>query len=306
MTRKLRDDHGVAAVVGFVLILAAAITYYSHVARNDVPRWGAEGEKAWDAAVGESLLRLERAAGAGIGSDASVTESVPAAPQPKGLNVPFIQAARAQPPSGSVSFDPDCGGVTAAHDIAGVTITDMTRAGTGCIRFRAQATYTASYEYLLENGGLLRIQGDRAAVLAGPALELKAETGRDLASLTVVEMRGPATGVGASQSAVPIDLVPRPGSAEAMAASNAASASWTLRTAWPGAWAAWFAAQIGEAGLDADHNYACVQGDARAGCGGLAPDEMRVVLYGPNGPALPLVPDVTLSLSYGRYDVAMG
>ncbi|HWH09057.1 MAG TPA: hypothetical protein VNX21_07640, partial [Candidatus Thermoplasmatota archaeon] len=159
-----------------------------------------------------------------------------------------------------------------------------------------------SYAYLVENGGLLRVQGDRAAVLAGPALELKAETGRYVASLTVVEMRGDAAGVGASRSAVPIDLVPRPGSTESLAASNAASATWTLRSAWPAAWAAWFGGQMAAAGLDPDLNWACVAGDAR--CPGLAADEARVQLHGPEANAL--VPDLSVSLSYGRYEVRMG
>lgn len=297
-----KDDQGVAAVVGFVLILAAAITYYSYVARNDVPRWGAESERAWDAQVGDSLLRLERAAGAGLGTDAAVSQSIPAAPAPKGLNVPFIAAVRPEPPSGSLAFDPDCGGLTATHDVGVVSVTDLAAGGKGCLAFRAQPTYTPAYSYLLENGGLLRVQGDHAVVLAGPPMELQVASGQYVASLTIVEMHGDASGVGADQSAVPIDLVPRPGSTESLAASNAASAAWTFSSAWPAAWAAWFDDQLKEAGLDATLNYACLAGDTR--CPGLASDEVRLQLFGPN--PLATVPDLSVSLSYGRYDVTMG
>ena len=56
--RFAKDDQGVAAVVGFVLILAAAITYYSYVARNEVPRWGAQAEQE-AAAKSENCTRAQ-------------------------------------------------------------------------------------------------------------------------------------------------------------------------------------------------------------------------------------------------------
>ena len=46
----------------------------------------------------------------------------------------------------------------------------------------------------------------------------------------------------------------------------------------------------------------CTAGDVR--CPGLATNEVRLVLGGPNGDAV--TPDLSLSVSYGRYDVRMG
>src|SRR5207247_1155481 len=83
--RTLReDDSGVAGVVGFILVFAALVTYAAYVAHNEVPRWGADAGRSWDASVGDTLTKLDRSAAAGLGTQASATATVPPAPKPRG------------------------------------------------------------------------------------------------------------------------------------------------------------------------------------------------------------------------------
>jgi hypothetical protein len=302
MTRPFQDDQGVAAVVGFVLILAAAITYYSYVVREDMPKWGAANEHAWDGAVGDAMTRLERAAGAAVGSDTSVRQDIPPAPGAPGLNVPFLSIARGAKAGGSVGFEPRCGGVDASHVVAGVTVPDVVGGARGCIVFRAEPAYAQGFGYRTEFGGVLRVQGDKAFVLSGPPLQLAQANGKYVASLTLVDLDGRAGSHGADNAPTTIDLSPRPATVESALLNNSASAAWTLTTAYPAAWSAWFADEIGQAGFDPALNYACAADDAR--CPGLGANDVRVVLGGPDGSAA--TPDLSLSISYGRYEASIG
>src|SRR5687767_14795104 len=91
ISRRARaDDDAVATVVGFVLVLAAVVTYFGFVARNDVPEWGAEAEQDWDRDVGDALVRLGQSAGESLGAEQPVSGFVPPAPEPRSLSVPLL------------------------------------------------------------------------------------------------------------------------------------------------------------------------------------------------------------------------
>jgi len=301
-TRPCReDDRGVAAVVGFVLVLAVLITYLGYVAGAEVPRWGAEAEHTWDQSVGDSLTKLDRAAAAGLGSQAATTVSIPAAPAPRSFDVPLVSRTQPATPTGSVAFEPSCGKLTALHDASGATVSDIAAGAEGCVVFHEQGTYAASYGYRTEFGGLLRIERNRAFVVAGPPLDLKATGARYLVGATFLDMRGPSNAAAVGSQGTAVDLTAGPSLAESGQALNAASANWTFDTPYPDAWKTWFDGQLSQAGFDPTLNYACIRGDAR--CPDLQPNEFRVVLMGPNNS--PTASDLALSVSYGRYDVTI-
>lgn len=289
-------------MVGFVLILAAAVTYLSYVAQTDVPRWGADGEHAWDASVGETLGQLAQAAGAGVGSGAPVSGALAAPPEPRGLDVPFLMLARPVPPSGTIGFDSACGGIWANHTTAAGSVADIADGARGCLLFRLDPTYTTATAYRAEFGGLVRVQGERAFVLAGPSLELADAGASYAARLTVVGLDGPTSAVGVDSAAVPINLVPQAAAPDEGYGSNAIGATWVLVSPYADAWQAWFAAQIEAAGFDPALNYACTNADAA--CLGLPDDQVMVVLNGPS--ADPATYDVALGIAYARYDVGLG
>src|ERR1051325_8275377 len=165
MTRPWRllkndDDRAVAGVVGFILIFAAFITYAGYVARTDVPRWGADAEHAWDQNVGDTLARLDRSAAAGLGSDAATTITIPPPPEPKSTDIPLVSRFKASPPTGSIAFIPDCGGLTATHTVypTNAVVYDIKDGAKGCIDFREQGSYAPSYGYRSEFGGLVRVE----------------------------------------------------------------------------------------------------------------------------------------------------
>jgi hypothetical protein len=286
-------------VVGFVLVLAVLVTYFAYVARSDVPRWGADAERSWDQSVGDALSKLDRTAAAGLGTDASATGAVPPAPSPRAFDIPLMQRTQAAPPTGSLAFLPDCGGLDAIHVGNGTTITDLADGAHGCLVFREQGTYAPSYGYRTEFGGLLRTERDRAFIVSGPPLELKDVGGRYVVAVTFLELRGASNAAAVGASGVSLDLVAGPSFAESGAGVNAASASWTFHTPYPSAWQAWYASQIATAGFDPNLNYAC---DASL-CPALASNEVQVVLGGPDASASNS--DLALSISYGRYDVTI-
>lgn len=301
-TTALRtDDQGVAAVIGFVLVLAVLITYLAYVAGTDVPRWGAEAERSWDRTVGDSLARLDRSAAAGLGSQAATTVAIPAAPAPRAFDVPLV--ARTQPvaPSGAIAFDPGCGELTATHDAGATTVTDIADGAQGCLAFTEQGTYAPSYGYRTEFGGLLRIERSRAYVVAGPPLDLKDQGGRYLVSATFLDLRGTSSAAAIGAGGTPVDLTAGPAIAENGQLQNAARANWTFDTPYPDAWHAWFEGQIAAAGFDATLNYVCTASTTPP-CNDLGPEQFRVVLDGPTAGS---ASDLALSISYGRYDVTI-
>jgi hypothetical protein len=291
----------VAAVVGFVLVLAVLITYLAYVAGADVPRWGAEAERSWDQTVGDSLTKLDRSAAAGLGTQAATTVSIPAAPAPRAFDVPLVSRTQPAAPTGSVAFEPACAKLTALHAASGTTVSDIKDGAQGCVYFHEQGTYSASYGYRTEFGGLLRVERSLGYVVAGPPLDLKVSGGRYFVSATFLDMRGPSNAAAVGSGGTAVDLTAGPSLTESGQALNAASANWTFDTPYPAAWKTWFDGQLAQAGFDPALNYACLAGDAR--CPDLQPNEFRVVLNGPT--ASPSASDVALSISYGRYDVTI-
>lgn len=290
-SRLAADDRGVAAVVGFVLILAAAITVYSYEAQNEVPRMGARNEGAWQDSVGDSLATLAQSAAAEAGAGTSVRGTVAAPPAAPSLGIPFLRPIYSARASATVQMDPECGGATLNHSLPGLgtSINDLVGAGKGCLRFISQPAYAESVQFVIENGGIVRVQGSDAIVLAGPSLTLSKVDGRTVAAITLVNLSGLAQAQGID-SALPIELTPKASALEVLSSGNAEYVRWDVRTAHADAWARWFDQQIAASGL---------QGEADAVT---TPTGVRVDVWGPNASS----GDVVLSVSYGRYDVTLG
>ena len=288
-------------MVGFVLLLGALIAYYGYVAQEDVPRWGAEAEQGWDRQVGDALVRLDRAATASVGTTSAVTVLVPPAPEPRAFDMPLVGRAAPARPAGTLSFAPACGGVLAEHHVAGSTIRDVVDGAKGCLVFRGDPSYSAPFGYRGELGGMLRVQGDKASVLAGPPLDLAREGPTYRVSLTLVGLTGAYGSLGADRAGVTVDLLPGAASVETANPPNAAHATWTFTTPYPDAWRTWFDDQLSQAGFDAAGNYACTKADGR--CPGLGADQVRIVLKGPDADGATL--DLRLSLSYVAYTVVL-
>lgn len=289
----LRDDRAVAGVVGFVLILAAAVTYYSFAAQNEVPRTGAMNERAWDAKAGAIASELARSAGQNAGTFASVHEAFPPAPEAPTQLVPFLSPLHSSRATGTMSFNPLCGGATLTHESAGAVVMDLVDSAKGCFTFEGRTSYAEAFAYRIEHGGILRIQSDQTAVLGGPPMDITTVDGVTRISLTLLDLRGPAQSVGVDRTNVVVNLVPRPGSLEVASSTNAENATWSLTTSYPEAWNAWFVARLAEGGAAATTSFTCPgvgSGPQRGDC------QLQVNLAGP----------ATLSVSYGRYDVTLG
>lgn len=289
-TLRSADDRGVAAVVGFVLILAAGVTYYSWAAQNDVPRVGAENEHDWDAAVSEALTRLAHTAGDRVGTDAVVREVLPPAPDAPTQSMPFLAPLRSARASGSLAYASECGGASLAHTTASGVVVDLQNGAKGCITFRGDTAYAESFTYRIELGGVLRTQGDKAAVLAGPPLDVTAGH----VTLTMLELRGAPQTLGIDRANAPITLSPRPSALELGAVTNALTTSWTFTTDYPEAWRDWYDDRFDAAGVTAAMSIACADplaaGPARGPC------TLDIDLPGAT----------SLSISYGRYEVGLG
>lgn len=288
--RTFNDDRAVAAVVGFVLILAAAVTYYSYAAQNDVPRVGAQNERDWDAEVGSALMRLVHAAGERVGTDASVREVLPPPPDAPTQTMPFLAPLRSARATGSIGYTEGCGGASLAHSTGAGIVTDLTDGAHGCLTFRGETSYAEPFAYRIELGGVLRTQGENAAVLAGPPMDIDATR----ISLTLIELRGTSQTLGIDNANAPVTLSPRPGAIELGASTNALTTSWTFNTSYPEAWRDWYDDRFDAAGVPATIGFACANpgaaGPARAPC---ALD-------------IEILDDTSLSISYGRYDVDLG
>lgn len=284
------DDRAVAGVVGFVLVLAAAVTYYSYAAQNEVPRVGAENERAWDADVGEALTRLAQSAGERAGTDAPVREVLRAAPDAPTQTIPFLAPLRSARAAGSLEYAQPCGGMTLQHAVGAASVEDLSASTGGCLSFRGDTVYAEPFRYRYELGGLLRIQGDRAMVLTGPPLDVSDEH----VTLTVVELRGPSETLGVDRANAPIELEPRPGALELGAVTNADSFRWEFTTSYPETWRDWYQQTFEAADVTVTTSFTCA----------------NPLESGPlRGPCTVLVesPDPTsLSISYGRYEVDLG
>lgn len=286
----VRDDRAVAGVVGFVLILAAGITYYSWAAQTDVPRVGAENERAWDADVGAALARLANSAGARAGTDASVREIVPPAPEAPTQTMPFLAPLRSARAAGSLEFAESCGGATLTHLGGAVLVVDLDDGAHGCITFRGETAYADAFTYRIELGGVLRIQSDQALVLAGPPLDV----GASHVALTLLQLDGYSQTLGVDRANAPVSFAPRPGALEVGSLTNANGIEWRLTTNYPEAWKEWYQGRFDAVGVTATSGYTCATPTATGPARG--PCEVVIV-----------IPDPTsLSISYGRYEVDLG
>jgi hypothetical protein len=287
----------VAGVIGFILVFAGIVTYAAYVAHNEVPKWGAQNEKAYDGQVADVLSRMGSDAAASLGSQASASTTVPPPPGAPSVNIPLIDRTEGAPPSASLSLLPDCGGLDATHDLAGVTIHDVTGGAHGCLSLAEQGTYAGSFTYTTEYGGLLRSENGRSFVLDGPPLVLKSANGAYTVGVTFLETRGAANSVGVGRSGVSVDLVPGPSTTETSDVPNAGSVTWNLTTpsaADASAWADWFNGQIAAAGFT-----------DTASCVNQATPSGSLVQVHFDGPCLTSAPDIALSISYGRYDATL-
>jgi len=286
----VNDDRAVAGVVGFVLILAAGITYYSWAAQTDVPRVGAENERAWDSEVGDALTRLANTAGARAGTDSAVREVIPAAPEAPTQTMPFLAPLRSARAAGSLEFAESCGGATLSHVGGAVSVIDLDNGSRGCITFRGDTAYADPFSYRIELGGVIRMQSDKAVVLSGPPLDV----GASHVSLTLIEFDGYSQALGVDRASAPLSLAPRPGALEIGSSTNAGALEWRLTTSYPEAWRDWYQDRFDAAGVTATTSFTCAEpastGPARGPC--------EVVISAP-GPT-------SLSISYGRYQVDLG
>lgn len=283
---RRNDDRGVAGVVGFVLVLAAAVTYYSYAAQNEVPRVGAENERAWEAEVGAAFLRLASAAGQNAATGASAREVFPPAPEAPTQTIPLLAPLRSARAAASLAYAESCGGATFTHAAGAATVVDLASGAGGCLTFRGDTVYASPFAYRMENGGVLLIQGDKAAVMSGPPLDISTTH----VSMTLLELRGTSQTLGVDRAEAPVSLTPRQGALELISSQNADATSWTLATNYPEAWDDWYDGRLAGSGTSTWSCDNAGTGPARAPC------RVTVTLPG----------STSLSLSYGRYDVDMG
>lgn len=286
------DDRAVAGVVGFVLILAAAVTYYSYAAQSQVPRIGADNEEAWDAAVGDALTRLAQSAGERVGTGASAREVIPSPPEAPTQTMIFLAPLRSARAESSLAYTNDtssCGSTTLTHEKATITIADLVNGSQGCVTFRGETAYAPSFAYRLELGGLLRIQSDRAAVVVGPPLKVD----RDHVALTIYDVEGATQTLGAGGADVTVSLTPRPSAIEVTSLMNADAITWSLVTSYPEAWRDWYQERFVAANVGLDASIVC----ANPGASGPA--------RGPCTLTLEVLDPTSLAISYGGYDLRL-
>ncbi len=311
MGRTFRDDRALAGALGLVLMLAVMVTLYASAVRNDIPVYGEDAERAWDHEIASTFRQLGRATGQAIAEGAPVSATLPAPPEPKAIDVPLMGRTEPLQPSGSVSFRPDCASFTATHVLGdGTRVEDLTNGARGCIGFRATPVYSRAFGYDMEFGGVVRVQGNRSVVIAGPPVELQASSPNEhRVSIALPGLRGYASSISNDASNVGVNLIPGPSAREVERAANAREATWVLETAHPAAWKTWFGTQLGQSGLvasranpgpgesGADYTLSCMPIDCTVGPSGRG--TVTLALHGPRTDAA----DLKLSFTYGLYDV---
>jgi hypothetical protein len=253
------DERAIAAVVGFVLILAVAIGYYAYVAKQDVPRWGAQNERAWDDAVGTAMEQLTRDTYPALTSGASVVGSVPKVPQPQAFDVPLLGRTEPVPPDGVLSFSEDCRFDATFTTASPPGPPQMQALGSGCLTFDAQPVYASPFAFAIENGVLLRVQGTDAIIAHPPLIKFQTHTANPGANIsarldvttTLAALVGSGASASIDKSDVPIDLT-QTGSSHttSYATANANELSFTIATHHATAWATWFQEQFADAGIN--------------------------------------------------------
>lgn len=242
------DDSGVAAVVGAVLLLALLTTLYASILREDVPRAGAEAEAAWQGQVERALLLLATSAA----NDGGGAVSVPHAELADPISFPVLGlAATPAPASGALTLEPRCGSVNITHVVPAGTIVDVNDVPTACLRVAGQPVYGDAFEYRVEHGGVLLVEGDRAVVLAGPPLRLGIAGPNLTIDLQLAVIEGPADARGFASHPLLVDMAPTHVARDATTGPNARSAAITFESRHPAAWSAWLAWRAAEAGLPA-------------------------------------------------------
>lgn len=303
LARDLGDDEGIVTVVSVVIVLALLVTGFATAMHTYIPRWGVEAETDWDAAVGGVLTDATRAVSGKIGTGVPVAAWIPAAPEARSVDIPFIGRALPVPPDGSVAFEPTCGSVTFTHALAdGSEVTDVASAPTGCLVVRGSSAYSTGFTYRVEHGGVLRIDGDDAVVLAGMPVDLVPSTVHPYeVSWTILQLRGAPTTTSVSADGVGVDLAPGAWSVDRPTDANAASATMTLRTAYPAAWWRWLDARFDAAGVGAAaYDVACVPVDCSLDADGLGAVRLRV-----EGPSASSDLDLRLGLAYAASGVTL-
>lgn len=298
-TATTPDDEGVAAVVGIAVLLAIGVSVYAYELNTAVPRFGAEAERAWDGSLADSAAAFASGIDAG---GASVSLVVPSPPQAEALDVMLIGRAEPAPPDGAVVFEPSCGSVSLEHETAsGTEVEDLTDVTTGCLRIVTTPVFTDGYAYVVEFGGVLRIEGGRAVVLAGPPFETKPDDDGDQFSLTMPILEGPALAISSAHTGVAVDAAPRSWTSDDTTLANAAEVVLTLTTKHPEAWATWYGSRFEVAGFDAaDYSAECVP--AACDLDGDGFGTVRIELEGSGGTGN----DIVLSLSTGTMAVDIG
>jgi hypothetical protein len=306
-----QDDSGVAGAIGIVLVLAVVIAAYGNAVRTEIPVFGAAAERQWDQDVGETFRQLSRSLGAGLTAGAPMATLIPPPPAPGAVEIPILGRREPVPPGGVVGFMPSCASLSATHEVTdGRVINDLRAGAIGCLTFQSETVYSPSFAYRVEMGGLLRVQGERAVVLAGPPLELDAGSPDERrVALGVPGLRGDASTSTIAASSGRIDLVPGPHSGEIEQEPNAANASWQLTTSYPEAWRTWFETRFSQAGFvaaraapgpgqsSADFVLSCAPADCTRGPDGLGTLTVRI-----EGPRTD-TNDLKLSLTYGLFDI---
>lgn len=317
MRRMKEDDSGIAGAIGVLLILAVLVTAWANAMQTQIPLYGKEAEGDWDRDMAFALGEFTRAMGAGLTSGAPMAGILPMPPEARSLDVPLLGSASPQPPSGLIEFKPACASFTGTHVLAnGTTVVDLRDGSMGCLEFQAAPIYGPAFGYRIELGALLRVQGDRAVVLAGPPIELNASVGlggsgsnEQRISLGLPGLRGPASSASLSGASARVDLIPGPHAGEIEQAPNAMKADWRIETAYPTAWKSWFETRFAQAGFVAsrpsppvgassfDYSLTCEPVDCSLGAGGKG-----VVLVNMEGPHIAGA-DLKLSVTYGIFDV---
>jgi hypothetical protein len=298
----------VAGVVGFVLILAVAISYYAYVAKSDVPKWGEENENAWNQNVGDAMTSIARDAATGVANHANVDGTVPRPPPPHSFDIPLLGSTQPVRPDATVRLDANCANWTI--NIAGGP--ELSDTG-GCLDFQASPVYTQPFSYFLEYGALIQNQSGsvNGLITSGPPLKLRVITNGTnnpiiyQVALTMLDLRGPPGESGSAGSTnVPVDLLPSTSDVDSTTWLTS-SAVWTFNTNHTAAWQSWLQQRLLGAGMANTTADACVAGySATPPCvqyaASLALNQVALVV---NQPSPSPGSNVAFSLTEGVYDV---
>lgn len=297
---RTSDDQAIAAVVGFVLVLAILATVGAHELREVIPRNGRAAEEAWADELARALQLLS--ATPHQGRERAVV-ALPSAQHGEGVWV----GARVEPivASGTASFRPDCASLSVRHVVANATVVDLDRGARGCLDVTSDGVYGAGFHYRIELGGLLRVQKDGAVVLQGPPLHMSRSAAGELnltLGLVSLEGAGAATDL---RDGAQVTLVARAQAGERTGLPNADEATVELVSQHPAAWADWFRARFVEAGVPgpgpaAAFDIACVPATCAPGADGLG--SVTVTVRGEGDTTR----DLALALPYSAYHVTLG